>query len=349
MFSFLLLLSFQYRPAHFILPPFTPYQLESTCGNDGSKQSLHLNSQAAIFTFNSTNRRRLDCHLEIHLHSKALGFSVFIETLKIERSSGCSRDFLQFGRDKFVITTHTSQKYCDTIEHSTNITDEKGAIVGYTFPGVNFPRREYIESHDLEMDIWLQLAPALNGQVKEVKLVVVPFRKSCDEEDDDYYKVCPGTRRCFKRQFFCSGIVKCDVFTEEERSKFCIKKTEHGGFMYLPVIIIVIVVLIITTTLIGFAIKLFLNHLKSDEPLSSETPTFRNSINPRTGNHRSASQAVTSLLTPERDQRRPTSQEIPLELHPLELPAHPPSYDEVVGMGYKDDPPKYSDITPARP
>jgi len=347
MYSLLLLLWLKYCPSYCLLPHYTPYQLETTCGQDGSKQSLHLNSQAAVFTFNSTNRRKLDCHLELHLHSKALGFSVFIETLNIASSAGCSKDYLQFGRDKFVITTHTSEKYCQLIKHSENISDDSGALIGYDWRGTDFARREYIESHDLEMDIWLGLSPATNNQVKEVKLVVVPFRKSCDEDDEDYYKRCPNTRRCFKRQFFCSGLVKCDVFDAEEINRYCVKKTESGGFMYLPVIIIVIVVLIITTTLIGFAVKLFLNHLKSDEELSSETPTFRNSINPRSGSGRSAGQAVTSLLTPERDQRRPTSQEIPLELHPLDLPAHPPSYDEVVGIGYKDDPPKYSEISPA--
>ena len=156
MFTLLLVLYMQPSPIHPLTSsPYTPYQLETTCGQDGSKQSLHLNSKAAVFTFNSTNRRKLDCHLELHLHSKALGFSVFIETLKIERSSGCSRDFLQFGRDKFVITTHTSDRYCDTIEHSTNITDENGALVGYDFKGTSFPRREYIEDHDIAMDIWL--------------------------------------------------------------------------------------------------------------------------------------------------------------------------------------------------
>ena len=178
--------------------PSTSYTLEQTCGQDGSKQSLYLNSQAAVFTFNSTNRKKLDCHLELHLHSKALGFSVFIETLKIERSSGCSRDFLQFGRDKFVITTHLSDRYCDTIEHSANITDENGALVGYDFKDTSYPRREYIEKKDVEMDIWLELQPAQNNQNKEVKLVVAPFRKSCDKEDEEYYKLCPGTSRCFR-------------------------------------------------------------------------------------------------------------------------------------------------------
>eukprot|EP00092_Neocalanus_flemingeri_P077243 GFUD01095883.1.p1 GENE.GFUD01095883.1~~GFUD01095883.1.p1 ORF type:complete len:357 (-),score=98.16 GFUD01095883.1:116-1186(-) len=342
MFSLLLLVYLQSSPIHPLSSSlYTSYTLEQTCGQDGSKQSLHLNSQAAVFTFNSTNRKKLDCHLEIHLHSKALGFSVFIETLKIDRSSGCSRDFLQFGRDKFVITTHLSKKYCDTIEHSANITDENGALVGYDFKDTSFLRREYIETNDVEMDIWLELQPAQNNQIKEVKLVVTPFRKSCNEEDEEYYKLCPGTRRCFKKHFFCAGIVKCAVLTADEINRFCVK--EAGGFLYFPVIIILIVVLIITTTLIGFGIKIFLSHLNDDDIQSLQTVPLRNSINPRTRNSGSV-QSVTSLLTPERDQRRPTSQEVPLDLHPPDLPSHPPSYDEVVGIGYKDDPPKYSEI-----
>eukprot|EP00092_Neocalanus_flemingeri_P077244 GFUD01095884.1.p1 GENE.GFUD01095884.1~~GFUD01095884.1.p1 ORF type:complete len:357 (-),score=99.37 GFUD01095884.1:122-1192(-) len=343
MFSLLLLVYLQSSPIHPLSSSlYTSYTLEQTCGQDGSKQSLHLNSQAAVFTFNSTNRKKLDCHLEIHLHSKALGFSVFIETLKIDRSSGCSRDFLQFGRDKFVITTHLSKKYCDTIEHSANITNENGALVGYDFKDTSFLRREYIETNDVEMDIWLELQPAQNNQIKEVKLVVAPFRKSCNAEDGEYYKQCPGTSRCFRRQFFCDNIVKCAVLTTEEMSRFCVKTSDSGGFMYLPVIIIVIVMVIITTTLIGFGIKMVINHFKGNDPQS--LVTFRNSINPRTCDSDRAVHAVTSLLTPERDQRRPTSQEVPLDLHPPDLPSHPPSYDEVVGIGYKDDPPKYSEV-----
>ena len=93
---------------------------------------------------------------------------------------------------------------------------------------------------------------------------------------------------------------------------------------------------------------MFLNHFKHIDHQNSESVTSRNSINPRNGDPDRGVQAVTSLLTPERDQRRPTSQEIPLESHPLEFPTHPPSYDEVVGIGYKDDPPKYSEVTQVR-
>ena len=113
--------------------------------------------------------------------------------------------------------------------------------------------------------------------------------------------------------------------------------------MYLPIIIIVIVVLIITATFVGFGIKLLLSHFKDNDPQSLETVTFRNSIHPGPCDFDRGVQAGTSLLTPERDQRRPTSQEVSLD--PPELPSHPPSYDEVVGIGYRDDPPQYSELS----
>ena len=87
---------------------------------------------------------------------------------------------------------------------------------------------------------------------------------------------------------------------------------------------------------------MMLSQLKKSVPQSLETVTLRNSIDPGSCNPDRGVQAGTSLLTPERDQRRPTSQEI--LLHPPELLSHPPSYGEVVGIGYKDDPQKYSEV-----
>ena len=57
----------------------------------------------------------------------------------------------------------------------------------------------------------------------------------------------------------------------------------------------------------------------------------------------SSSSPGTALLTPERDQRRPDSQEIPLSLTTVKNTA-PPSYEEVFGQICKDEPPLYQDI-----
>ena len=219
-------------------------------------------------------------------------------------------------------------------EHSANITDENGALLGYDFKNTSFATREYIEDHDLEMDIWLELEPAQDNLIKEVKLVVVPFRKSVDAWDEEYYKDCPGTARWFGRQFFCSAVVKCAVFTQEEFSKLCVKK-DPGGFMLLPAFIIGFAVLMACTFLLCFGIKIMLIHFNSNEH-------HINCISPGNGVPEGGGHILASLSTPERDQRRPTSPELPLDLRPMEFLTQPPSYDEVVGVGYKDDPPMYS-------
>ena len=186
------------------------YTLEKTCGGDGDKQSLHLNSPA-IFVFNSTVRKKFFCHLELHLHSQSLGFSVFIETLKLQTifNSDCSKDYIQFGRDKLFITTYTSEKYCERIEESRDIRSEQGHLLQYDFGRVSYDRREYVEDTDNEMDVWINLSdmkdPSLENNVKEIKLVVVPFRKKCTAEDERNYRRCPRSGRCFKREYFCTG------------------------------------------------------------------------------------------------------------------------------------------------
>ena len=185
----------------------TYHNMESTCG-DGSKQSLHLNNPA-VFFFNSTVKsQKLSCHLELHLHSQSLGFSVFIETLKLQTfmNSDCSKDYLQFGRDKLFITTHTSPKYCQTVEETQEVRDtETGDLLEYDFRNVSYAKREYIEDEDNEMDVWFNLEPSRSDEVKTIKLVVVPFRKSCNFEDEKYYRRCSGSGRCFKKEYFCSG------------------------------------------------------------------------------------------------------------------------------------------------
>ena len=63
-----------------------------------------------------------------------------------------------------------------------------------------------METRDNEMDVWVNLERSRTPQdVKQIKLVVVPFRKSCNREDEKYYRRCPGTGRCFKKEYYCSG------------------------------------------------------------------------------------------------------------------------------------------------
>ena len=74
--------------------PYKQMDLGKECGK--LKQSLYLHNQAHQFIFNSTNKEPFKCHLELHLHSDNFGFSIFINSMRLDRD--CNRDFLQFGR-----------------------------------------------------------------------------------------------------------------------------------------------------------------------------------------------------------------------------------------------------------
>ena len=100
----------------------------------------------------------------------------------------------------------------------------------------------------------------------------------------------------------------------------------------------IIVAFAVLTSLLCFAMKIMLNHFNRNEH-------HRNCISPSNRLPEGSSHVLESLLTPERVQRRPSSPEISLDLRPMEFLTQPPSYDEVVGVGYKDDPPPmYSEV-----
>ena len=74
------------------------YRLEALCGVYQDKQTIFLKSQPAVITFNLRNTKQIRCHLELRLSSDYFGFSVFTEVMRLENNTGCSTDFLQFGR-----------------------------------------------------------------------------------------------------------------------------------------------------------------------------------------------------------------------------------------------------------
>ena len=81
---------------------YQQYHLETLCGMYQDKHTINLKSQPAIISLTSRIEKRMKCHLELRLSSDYFGFSVFIDSMKLDNTTGCSRDFLQFGR--FVIS-----------------------------------------------------------------------------------------------------------------------------------------------------------------------------------------------------------------------------------------------------
>ena len=77
---------------------YQQYHLETLCGMYQDKHTINLKSQPAIISLTSRIEKRMKCHLELRLSSDYFGFSVLIESMKLDNTTGCSRDFLQFGR-----------------------------------------------------------------------------------------------------------------------------------------------------------------------------------------------------------------------------------------------------------
>jgi len=321
--------------------PYKNVSLASGCGVGGHKQNFYLNKGALLFHFNSSEHHHmgLDCHLEIHVHSKALGISVFIDTLEVDSSLGCSRDFLQFGRDKFIITTYQSAKYCRSYPPVESIFNpEDGSLVGYEFHNKSYSSREYVEHEDVEMDIWLKLLPNM-GTTKLVKLLVAPTKRGC--VTDDYYKRCDNSPQCFKRELFCEKVVKCSVLKGDDLDRFCPSKDSPGSFLYLPVIIIIIVFSIITFSLLGFGLKILVKQFTRDRHFRSVSCTGPVTVSGLGGG---SVRIGSSLSTAERQalRERPGVERETCNQPAISPP--PPSYSEVVSQEMKELPPKYDDI-----
>ena len=257
-----------------------------------------------------------------------------------------------FFRDFIVFTSHKSQKGCGTVEPTTRILRDDGSLFNIDYKKTPRQRREYIEAEDKEMDIWLSIHPPKPGQPnKELKLIVTPFKKKC-VTDDHYYRKCPGTDKCIKRELFCDGIINCDGAPKDEQEEYCLLNSTSGGvdmFLSIPIIILVVVFSIVGLMFVIFMVKLFSLAFKPKAIQPSMEPERRalrdpisNSLcdnsNPSRGLRALHSQLSGTSTTPS----APSTSDFERDISTL--PQNPPPYSEVVGIVYKDDPPKYTEL-----
>jgi len=312
------------------------YPLESLCGMYQDKQTISLKTRPAVISLTSRIVKTMKCHLELRLPSDSFGFSVFIESMMLDNTTGCSRDFLQFGRDFLIFTSYKSEKRCGSIGPTKKILNDDGTLLSIDYGYNSLKEREYLEAEDDEMDIWLEIHRSEPRQsTKHLKLIVTPFKKVCSKSDY-LYKQCPGNKKCIKRELFCDGIINCDGEEKEEKDEYCLKTSVLPGsgiFMSIPVIIIVIIVSLVvimgTIVLCKVAREYFKSVLLRTEgpPDRSTTPSSEVLQRHITDHHTTPSAPIMS-----------TSEAYPY-LSPL-----PPSYNEVMGIGSKEDPPKYSEF-----
>jgi len=228
------------------------------CRSDGQKKDLFLGSLGAfVFNLNTSVGTRLDCHLEVHHKipsDKNLGFRVFIDWMEVEETAGCSGDYLQFGRDTFVVTDRISQKFCNKVPAPIMQEDSEGRVTGWDFRMVSKESRTWIEQKDYEFDIWLNLKPS--RMVKGLRLIVTPFRKSCSEQDlrsTLRYSHCErDSGRCHNTQLFCKNLVT------HVSSCFILTTVDHALLVVTHKHLVVIWSLIMMTMLVLFIVLMIL-------------------------------------------------------------------------------------------
>ena len=76
---------------------YLEHNLASVCDRDGKQVQVPLGKQPAILTLDLSPATPLTCHLAL-LAPDNFGFYVYIEHLKINKTTDCKNNFLQFGR-----------------------------------------------------------------------------------------------------------------------------------------------------------------------------------------------------------------------------------------------------------
>jgi len=336
-------------------------QLEAVCNGD-NKVVIDLqkrSTSAVVLTFTGkTAASQFQCHLELEVLSKGYGIVVFFEEMHLGGSwpNQCGGDYVQFGRDRLIVTTFTSKKFCGTVEAPVPKSQELGHHKGLSFPKTPLTdkNRLYVESEDREMDVWLNVN---TGRLpKNLTLVVTPFKKSCMNEYDllKWRKCQKYSRRsyCVKKDLFCDGRVNCPVGETEATDEKAIDcealyaKTQPGRNIPKVVIIIIVIALAAIIVFILYtAARKFGVFGKVRSYAETQIQPSRSSSRPRDSS--SSSPVIRESYRRTGSSHTETAQipgdPIPETIPMSQLPLHPPPYSEVVGYP-QEDPPKYSDI-----
>ena len=184
------------------------YRLDSLCSGYGSKTLMTLQTGATILTLNTSSLglAYFSCHIDLSLPSAAYGFSAFIQEMSFSKSdSGCTEDFLQFGRDILFVTSHLSRKFCGTEQLLTEESYSDKEVLKTS-------KRNYVEVFDTEMDLWIYVKIQANQTqtFKSLMLVVTPFKLSC-YSDESSYRSCGTSGYCIKKELWCDGIGNCPM------------------------------------------------------------------------------------------------------------------------------------------
>ena len=67
----------------------------------------------------------------------------------------------------------------------------------------------YVEERDNEMDLFIYMSKRhITTRPRYLKMTVTVIKKNCGAKNP-FYRQCPHTSHCIKREFFCDGRVNC--------------------------------------------------------------------------------------------------------------------------------------------
>merc|ERR1712098_557994 len=123
------------------------------------------------------------------------------------------------------------------------------------------------------MDVWLNLLPSPVS--KSIKIIVVPFIKHCSDKKE-LFRSCYKNRTasaCFRKEYFCERIVKCDVLNLKEQSECPSKQIRITVPFHILIIASVLAVFIIISV-IGCTIKFIIFILQRKQKRSERGVGF---------------------------------------------------------------------------
>jgi len=325
----------------------------------GVKTELNLKTGAAIFYYNETEKRNplankdFMCHYELETVSQ-YGFHVYIDEMYLSdegpvREDPCL-DFIQFARDRAFVTTYTSPKYCG---HRSR---------GFTTRGHNGSRvtaghgsRMYIEERDSEMDLFVKVSKRrITTRSRYIQMTVTVIKQNCGSKNA-FYRQCPHTSHCIRREFFCDGRVNCawpnaeaggtdEINCHVEDGPYIGPFNTQGAANIPLVIVMIVIATAFIVVLLVFGKKFISIFCKANDlnrstrSDSNELPAARTRRQPSTGPSAPTRPAEATVLLPDELDSSATRD-------PSTPPTAPPSYEDVI----KDNPGVLSRGVPMAP
>jgi len=323
----------------------------------GEKIELNLKTGAAIFTYNETQKRNplyntdFMCHYELETVSQ-FGFHVYIDEMYLSDESNNPRepckDFIQFARDRVFVTTFRSPKYCGHI--SKGVT--KHLPNGSTAYTGGQRSRMYVEERDSEMDLFIYMSKRqLTTRPRYLRLTVTVIKENC-ASNNLFYRKCPHTSHCIRREFFCDGRINCawpnaeeggtdEVNCDAEESAVRYPFNTEGAANIPLVIVMIVIATAFIVVLMVFG-KKFLTYFCKANDLNRSTRSDSNNELPARRTPGVGPSALTrseaTVLLPDETDTSPAR----LQSEP---PSAPPSYEDVI----KDNPGVLSRGVPMAP